>query len=82
MKIQAYKQRAQHPRKRYDISRLEEDKTTQEYFKLELTNRFQVLTDMERAENETIVEKWRKIQTIFRETSEKVLGFKKTNKKD
>jgi hypothetical protein len=82
LKIQAYKQRAQYPRKKYDISRLEEDKKIQEYFKLELTNRFQVLTDMERAENETIVEKWRKIRTIFRETSEKVLGFKKTKKKD
>jgi hypothetical protein len=82
LKIQASKQRAQHPRKRYNISRLEEDKTTQEYFKLELTNRFQVLTDMERAENETIEEKWRKIGTIFTETSEKVLGFKEKNKKN
>jgi hypothetical protein len=61
LKIRAYKQRAQQPRKRYDISRLEEDKKIQEYFKLQLTNRFQVLTDMERAENETIEEKWRKI---------------------
>jgi len=31
---------------------------------------------MEKAENETIEEKWRKIRTIFTETSEKVLGFK------
>jgi len=40
---------------------LEEDKKIQEHFKLELTNRFQILTDMERVENETIKEKWRKI---------------------
>ena len=33
-------------------------------------------------ENETIEEKWRTIQTIFTETSEKVLGFKEKNKKD
>ena len=38
LKIQAYKQRAQHPRKRYNISRLEEDKKIQEYFKLEMTD--------------------------------------------
>jgi hypothetical protein len=65
LKIQAYKRRARHPRKRYDIGRLEEDKKVQEHFKLELTNRFQVLPDMERMENETIEEKWRKIRTIF-----------------
>jgi len=40
------------------------------------------MTDMERVENETIEEKWRKIRTIFTETSEKVLGFKEKNKKD
>ena len=61
LKIQAYKRRAQHPSKRYDISRLEEDETVQEHFKLELANRFQLLTDMERVENETIEEKWRKV---------------------
>jgi len=33
---------------------LEEDKEIQKYFKLELTNRFQILTDMEGVENETI----------------------------
>ena len=33
-------------------------------------------------ESETIEDKWRKIQTIFTETSEKVLGFKEKNKKD
>ena len=46
-------------------------KKIQEHFKLELTNRFQILTDMER-----------KIRTIFTETSEKVLSFKEKNKKD
>ena len=54
LKVQAYKRRTQHPRKRYDVSRLEEDKKIQEQFKLELTNRFQILTDMEGVENETI----------------------------
>ena len=82
LKVQAYKRRTQHPRKRYDVSRLEEDKKIQEQFKLELTNRFQILTDMEGVENETIEDKWRKIRTIFTETSEKVLGFKEKNKKD
>ena len=82
LKIQAHKQRTKQLRKRYDISRLKDDKKIQELFKLELRNRFQILTDMERVENETIDEKWRKIQTIFKEASEKVLGFKEKNKKD
>ena len=37
---------------------------------------------MERVENETIEEKWRKIRTAFREVSEKVLGYKEKSKKD
>ena len=82
VKIQAYKRRTQHPRKKYDISRLEEDKEIQEHFKLELTNRLQILTDMERVENETIEEKCRNIRTSFTEASQKVLGFKEKNKKD
>jgi hypothetical protein len=59
--IQAHKQRTKQLRKRYDISRFKDDKKIQELFKLELTNRFQILTDIERVENETIEEKWRKI---------------------
>jgi hypothetical protein len=82
LKIQAYKQRTKQLRKRYDTSRLKDNKKIQELFKLELTNRFQILTDMERMENETIEEKWRKIRTTFTEASEKVLGFKEKNKKD
>jgi len=37
---------------------------------------------MEKVENETTEEKWRKIRTTFSEASEKVLGFKEKNKKD
>jgi hypothetical protein len=47
-----------------------------------MKNRFQVLTDVENMENETIKEEWRKIQTAFTEASENVLGFKEKNKKD
>ena len=61
LKIQAHKQRTKQLRKRYDISRLKAEKKMQELFKLELTNRFQILTDTEWVENETIEEKWRKI---------------------
>ena len=82
LKIQAHKQRTKQLRKRYDIRRLEEEKKTQELFKLELANRFHILTDMERVENETIKEKWRKIRATFTETSEKVLGYKEKSKKD
>jgi len=61
---------------------LKDDKKIQELFKIELKNRFQLLTDMEKVENETTEEKWRKIRTTFSEASEKVLGFKEKNKKD
>ena len=36
---------------------------------------------MERVENETMEEKWRKIRTTFTEASEKVLGFKEKNER-
>ena len=82
MKIQAYSQRTRQLRKRYDISKLKEDMKARELFKIELKNRFQILTDMENIENETAKETWRKTQTAFVETSENVLGFKERNKKD
>ena len=62
-------------------SKLKDDKKIQELFEIELKNRFQLLTDMEKAENETIEEKWRRIQTTFSETSEKVLGFTEKTRK-
>jgi hypothetical protein len=55
---------------------LKDDKKIQELFKVHLKNRFQLLTDMEKMENETIEEKWRKIRNTFSETSEKLFGFK------
>ena len=61
---------------------MKDDKKIQELFKVHLKNRFQLLTDMEKMENETIEEKWRKIRTTFSETSEKLLGFKEKNKRD
>jgi hypothetical protein len=82
LKIEAHKQRTKQIRKRYDISRLKDEKKIHELFKRELTNRFQVLTDMKRVENETMEEKWRKIRTTFTEASEKVLGYKEKGKKE
>jgi hypothetical protein len=55
---------------------LKGDENVQEAFKIKLKNRFQALTDMENMENETIEEKWRKIRTVFTETSDSVLGLK------
>jgi len=43
------------------VSKLKDDSNVQESCKIELKNRFQVLTDMENVESETIEEKWRKI---------------------
>ena len=82
MKIQAYSQRTRQLRKRYDISKLKDDKKARELFKIELKNRFHILTDMENIENETVEETRRKIRTAFVETRENVLGFKERNKKD
>jgi len=65
MEIQAYKQRARQLGKRYDTSKLKHDKKIQELVKIELKNRFQILTDMGKVENESIEEKWRKIRTTF-----------------
>ena len=57
MKIRAYSQRTRQLRKRYDISKLKDDKKVPKIFKIELKNRLQILTDMENAENETVEEK-------------------------
>ena len=64
MKIQAYKQRARQLEKRYDTSKLKDDKKIQELFKTELKNRFQLLTDMEKVENETIEENGRGFELL------------------
>jgi hypothetical protein len=64
MKIQAYKQRARQLEKRYDTSKLKDDKKIQELFKIELKNRFQLLTDMEKVENETIEENGRGFELL------------------
>ena len=40
-----------------------------------MKNRFQALTDMENMENDTIEDKWRKIQIAFTEACDSVLGF-------
>ena len=82
VKIQAYSQRTRQLRKRYDISKLKEDMKARELFKIELKNRFQILTDMVNIENKSVEETWRKTRTTFVETNENVLGFKERNKKD
>ena len=82
MKIQANSQRTRQLRKRYDISKLKEDMKARELFKIELKNRFQILTDMVNIENKSVEETWRKTRTTFVETNENVLGFKERNKKD
>ena len=81
MKIQAHKRRTEQLSKWYDVSKLKDDSNVRESFKVELKNRFQVLTDMENVENETIQEKWRKFRIAFTEASDNVLGFKENNKK-
>jgi len=63
------------------VSKLKDDSNVQESCKIELKNRFQVLTDMENVESETIEEKWRKIWIAFTGASNNVLDFKENIKK-
>ena len=63
------------------MGKLKDDTNFWESFKIGLKNRFQVLTDTENVENETIEKKWRKIRIAFTGASNNVLGFKENIKK-
>ena len=54
MKIHAYKRRTEQLSEWYDVSKLKDDSTVRESYKIELKNRFQVQTDTKNVENETI----------------------------
>jgi len=82
MKIQAYERRTEQLGKWYAVSKLKDDSPVRESFKVELKNRFQVLTDMKNVENETIEEKWRKFRIASTEASDNVLDFKENDKKE
>ena len=72
-------------RKKYDIGKLK-NINIKHQFKLEIQNRFQILeneqdTDHEDLFTENVESKWNKFKTVYKETSEKILGFKKNKSK-
>ncbi|CAC5359838.1 unnamed protein product [Mytilus coruscus] len=69
-------------RKCFDIDKLEDIKVKRE-FVIKLQNRYQVLKNSVRDENETLDEKWNEISDIYTKCSEECIGYKqKTKKKD
>ena len=62
-------------------TKLKDDATVWESFKIELKNRLQALTDMENVVSETTEEKRRNIRIAFTDASDSVLGLKEKCKK-
>ena len=54
--------------------------SVREEFKLELKNRFSVLSNQN--ENTDIEESWKGRKNVYTETSEKILGFRESQKKE
>ncbi|XP_071153457.1 uncharacterized protein [Mytilus edulis] len=69
-------------RKRFDIDKLEDIKVKRD-FAIKLQNRYQVLENSVRDENETLDENCNEISDIYTKCSEECIGYKqKTKKKD
>jgi len=54
--------------------------SVREEFKLELKNRFSVLSSQ--TENTNIEESWKILKNVYTETSEKILGFRENQQKE
>ncbi|CAC5407832.1 unnamed protein product [Mytilus coruscus] len=67
-------------RKRFDIDKLEDIKVKRD-FVIRLQNRYQVLENSVRDENETLDEKWNEISDIYTKCSEECIGYKQKKKK-
>ncbi|KAI8514548.1 hypothetical protein Bbelb_071390 [Branchiostoma belcheri] len=69
-------------RKVFDTSKLHTPETRQK-FALELRNRFQALETLDgEEEHDTVETTWNTITKVYRETAEKVLGYRKRNNKE
>ncbi|KAI5729125.1 hypothetical protein M8J77_025799 [Diaphorina citri] len=77
LKIAAIKSLYDRRQRFYDVEKLK-DKDTARYFNLELRNRFEAL-DFET--NQTVEDRWAKVKTVIKETSEQKLGYKTKTKK-
>ena len=78
-KILATRKKSETRRKKYNVQKLQMPNVRKE-FKLELKNRFSVLsTQKEDADIET---SWKAIKNVYIETSEKILGFRENQQKE
>ena len=64
-------------RQKFQVNLLQ-SRSKREEFKLELTNRFKILQDLD---DTNVEEHWTKVRDIFKTTCNNVLGLKKTNNK-
>ena len=79
VRLRLKKQRpCQHHRTRYNVSFLKEENIKQE-FKLELTNRFKALEDLE--ENDNIDAQWEAIKKAWNSTCQQILGVNRYQNK-
>ena len=77
VKLKLMKQATPHRVKKFDTGKLKDPRKKQE-FKLELRNRFRVLENLaESDEQGSVEENWQRVQKTYRETSEKILGYRR-----
>jgi hypothetical protein len=65
-------------KRKFDVGKLQDPQIQQE-FKLEITNRFQLLENLSTEDTDTlpVTNEWQQLHKIYTEASEKVLGFKR-----
>ncbi|XP_072018662.1 uncharacterized protein [Amphiura filiformis] len=73
------KQQPKVTRRKCDTTKLQQT-TIRSKFKIELKNRFDVLQDYEDVE-ESVEKKWQNFENAYKETAQKVLGYKKKGQK-
>ena len=77
VKLKLMKQATPYRIRRFDTGKLRDPKKKHE-FRLELKNRFRILEDLEESDELGSVEdNWQKVQKTYRETSEKILGYRR-----
>jgi len=78
-KILAARKKTETSRKKYNVQKLQMPSVKEE-FKLELKNRFSVLSTQN--EDTDIEESWKAIKNVYIETSEKIMGFRENQQKE
>ena len=68
------------PRIKYNIAALRQQEHL-DSFKLELRNRFELLTNPRDQEESTVEDTWVKLKTVYNQTCSEILGFKRQEQK-